>query len=201
MSATLHLYEVQIVFPAHDMKSGFGICLPECFRHCRSLISPFELQCRQTVRTLLYKIYFLPVVCTPKIKLLMQTFIEICLAPFPYYVVLPQRTHILTYGKGRKRPDNGIADAVIVKIPFPGFRYFFAEITRKCAQTIYHKHLFQQVQIFFDGNLAHAELFAQLIIGNLASQLKRQETQQVTHLAEIFQSVDRQLLFTLTKFT
>ena len=116
-----------------------GICFLKHLRGIGHLVSPFELQRCQAFCTLFDQIYFLLVIGSPKVELLMQPFVEIRLAPFSNDVVLPQRTNILPNGQRRKCPDNSIADSIVAEIPFPGFRNLLTEIPRVCSQPIDNK--------------------------------------------------------------
>ena len=117
-----------------------GICFLKHLRRIWHLVSPFKLQSRKALCTLFNQVYFLLVVSAPEIKLFMQSFVEICLAPFSDDIVLPQCTDILSNGERRKSTDNSIADSVVVEIPLSGFRNLLTKIPRVCPETINDKY-------------------------------------------------------------
>ena len=81
------------------MELGMGICFLKHFRGIGHLVSPFELQSRQTVCTLFDQVDFLLIVSAPEIELLMQSFVEIRFTTLSDDIILPQCTDILSNGQ------------------------------------------------------------------------------------------------------
>ena len=77
------------------MKLCVRICFLKYFWNSRHLVPPFKFQCGQIIRILFDKINLLLIVSTPKIELLMQSFVEIRLTTLSDDIVLPQCTNIL----------------------------------------------------------------------------------------------------------
>lgn len=98
-----------------------GVCFLESLGDRGYFVSPFELPCGQVVSILLDKVDFLFVVSAPKVKAFIQAFIEIRFAAFSDKVIFPECSDILPDGQWGKGSNDGVTDAIVIKIPFSAF--------------------------------------------------------------------------------
>lgn len=108
---------------------------------------PLHLKDGELPIALLYVIYLLPLVGTPEITIHVPTAILICLDTLADEEILPQSTHILAKSKRREVLQNGIADAIIVKIEFLGSLQLRAKITTESIEFKDNIAFFQQVNV------------------------------------------------------
>ena len=93
--------------------------------------------------------------------------------------ILPECAGIGAEMKGVKIFNEGIANAIVVKINLSALFDLIAQIAGKSHEAKNHKRFFQQVNIFFNGLFVRTDKLAQFVIGNFLPNLQCQRLQQL----------------------
>ena len=184
------------ILPINHLRLTTRITFQKSLRKPRRLPGlPFKLEGVQLSAGILHVINLLLGRGAPKVRIAEVVRVSIAFHALGKQEVFPQRPGVGPQGERGKVFEDGIANAVVVKINFPAFLDLVPGIAAERRQAEEDEGLLQQVGVSFHGEGISTNELGDFLVAHLAADLERQGRQEFDEQGGLFDLIEGEQVF------